>query len=260
MFLPDDRHQWNVEGGIIPGNGDVLFFFDDRTRSINSVIAIQSSVERMFIKGYGEITDPMFDESICRDAAESADALGVSIPVERVLDDATVAQNRSYYELNERELTRLLDAMHQQEQSRIVTFQFIDPEVLRALRTTPDLLHALSGREFEYVLAELLSRMGYEIELQRGTKDGGVDIFAIRRSDPLGTHRYLLQAKRWKHAVGVEPVRHLLFLHQHHRATKSCLATTSRFTSGAWQLASQYAWQLELKDYEHLKEWISLAK
>lgn len=100
---------------------------------------------------------------------------------------------------------------------------------------------------------------GYEIELKRGTKDGGVDLFAIQASGIFGKQRYLLQAKRWSHAVGVELVRELLFLHSHHRVTKSCLATTSRFTKGAWELLDDYRWQLELKDYEALQEWVGVV-
>jgi HJR/Mrr/RecB family endonuclease len=259
VFLPNQTREWNHYNRI-PGNDDVLYFYDDRTRSITSVIVIHSDIERMYVKGMGEIPNPMLYDEICREAAERAESLEAPIPIDQVLSDVTAEARGNYYELAAPELSRLFEAAKQQERSGIVTLQFIDPEVLEALRTTPELLHALSGRTFERVLAELLSQLGYEIELQRGTKDGGVDIFAIRRVDPLGPHRYLLQAKRWKHAVGVEPVRHLLFLQQHHRATKSCLVTTSRFTSGAWQLANQYAWQLELKDYQGLKEWIARAK
>jgi restriction system protein len=78
-------------------------------------------------------------------------------------------------------------------------------------------------RDFERVLARLLEEFGYEIDLQRGTKDGGVDLFALRRAGhPLGPHKYLLQAKRWKGSVGVAPVRELKFLHDQYGMTKSC--------------------------------------
>jgi hypothetical protein len=140
------------------------------------------------------------------------------------------------------------------------TLTLVDPELLAAIAKHPLMLKTLDWRDFEKLLAELLARLGYEIELQRGTKDGGVDIFALKRDGVFGKHRYLLQAKRWTDAVGVEPVRELLFLHSHHRMTRSALATTSRFTQGAWELAQQYAWQLELKDYDKLLEWLALAQ
>lgn len=141
----------------------------------------------------------------------------------------------------------------------IVTLDLVDPSLLKALHAHPQLLKILDSRVFEKLLAEILSMLGYEVELQQGTKDGGVDIFAIKHCGILGPHRYLLQAKRWEAPVGVEPVRELLFLHSYHKITKSCLATTSRFTRGAWQLASEYKWHLELRDYERLQEWVDLA-
>lgn len=141
----------------------------------------------------------------------------------------------------------------------LVSFDLLDTAILRAVHEHPELLRTLQPREFERLLARALDLLGYEIELGRGTKDGGVDIFAIKRDSALGHHRYLIQAKRWKHRVGIEPVRELIFLHQHYRATKSCLATTSTFTRGAWALGGEYSWQLELKDYDLLKQWLYQA-
>jgi HJR/Mrr/RecB family endonuclease len=135
----------------------------------------------------------------------------------------------------------------------------VTPELLNAIKRDPELLRTVDGRSFERILAELLERQGYQVELQRGTKDGGIDIFALMRQGPLGPHRYLVQAKRWTRPVGVAPVRELMFLHADHKVTKSCLATTSRFTNGAWRLADDYRWQLELRDFESLQEWIEKA-
>lgn len=140
----------------------------------------------------------------------------------------------------------------------IYTLDVIDPALLTMLMEDPELLRTLDWRMFEKLLAVILEKMDYEIELTRGTKDGGIDIFAVSNRGPFGAHRYLLQAKRWTNAVGVEPVRELLFLHSHHHVTKSCLATTSVFTRGAWELAHEYRWQLELKDHERLQEWLQI--
>ncbi len=138
----------------------------------------------------------------------------------------------------------------------VITLELIDPVLLLELTKHPALLQSLDWRTFEKVLAVMLEKLGYTIELQRGTKDGGIDLFAIRKSEEFGLHRYLLQAKRYSKPVGIEPVRELLFLQSHHRITKACLATTSKFTKGAWELADQYQWQLKLTDYEKLVEWL----
>lgn len=151
-------------------------------------------------------------------------------------------------------------AIRDRTQPRIITLEYVSPELVERLRRNPDVLRSINWREFERLLARLLEEFGYEIDLKRGTKDGGVDLFALSRTGhPLGPHKYLLQAKRWQGVVGVAPVRELKFLHDHHGMTKSCLATTSCFTSGAWRLAQRFSHQLELRDYEGIKEWITHA-
>ena len=132
--------------------------------------------------------------------------------------------------------------------------------VYDSIIANPELLKSINWRDFEKLLAYVLEKFEYEIELNRGTKDGGVDIIAIKKDTPFGPNRYLIQAKRWKNKVGVEPVRSLIWAHNEYRVTKSCLATTSAFTKGAWDLANQYKWQVELKDYEKIIEWIRSVK
>ncbi|MDP9194243.1 MAG: restriction endonuclease [Acidobacteriota bacterium] len=140
----------------------------------------------------------------------------------------------------------------------IVTLDLFDHHVLKVIRESPALLRSVNWRMFEKILAGVLEQIGYEIELRRGTKDGGIDIVAIKGDSPFGVHRYLIQAKRTDRAVGVEPVRELLFLKHQYGATKACLATTSTFTRGAWQLANEYRWELELRDFERVKEWLEM--
>ncbi len=144
-------------------------------------------------------------------------------------------------------------------ESLIFTLDDIDPRLYQSLIDHPELLRTLEWRTFEKLLADALEAIGFEVELQKGTKDGGIDLFAIKRQAIIGPERYLIQAKRYKNKVGLEPVQRLMFLHKHHLVTKVCLATTSTFTSGAWKLAEQYKWQLELKDFDGVFEWVQLA-
>jgi len=168
--------------------------------------------------------------------------------------------------VNESELSSLIsNVLQRRVTSRtrtsgdIFRLDIIDFALYQALIQHPELIRTLNWRVFEKLLADILQSFGYEVELQQGTKDGGVDLFAIKRADPLGPQRFLLQAKRWSNKVGVEPVRQLAFLHSHYKVTKSCLATTSTFTNGAWELAHQYQWQLELRDFEGIQEWLKLV-
>ena len=138
-------------------------------------------------------------------------------------------------------------------------FDNLDRHLLRALAEDPSLLNTLEWRTFEYILAGILESMGYEVELRQGTKDGGIDVVAIKKSTPLGEHKYLIQAKRWSRKVGVAAVRELLYLKGAHGATKACLATTSSFTQGALRLGREHRWELELRDFERLREWLATA-
>lgn len=142
----------------------------------------------------------------------------------------------------------------------ITQFEYFDPTVYELLLRNPELLTTLDWRIFEELLADILKTFGYEIELTKKTKDGGIDVIAIQRGGDFGLHKYILQAKRYNNAVQVSPVRELLYLHQEQKATKSCLATTSTFTKGAWDLGAQHRWTLELKDKSGLLEWIEKAR
>lgn len=143
---------------------------------------------------------------------------------------------------------------------KIVTLNEISNDLYKELLINPELLKTLNWRVFEKLLADILESFNYEIELMQGTKDGGIDIIAFKNHGVFGGEKYLLQAKRYeKNKVQVDPVRNLLFIHNDQKATKSCLATTSFFTKGAVDLANQYKWQMELKDFNDMKRWIEKA-
>lgn len=135
----------------------------------------------------------------------------------------------------------------------------IDVNLYKTLIQHPQLIHTLNWRTFEKLLADILESFGYQVELQKGTKDGGVDLFAVKKLEPFGPIRFLLQAKRQMNKVEVDPVRLLKFSHDEYKVNRACLATTSTFTHGAWELAKQYKWWLELRDFDGLQEWIKEA-
>jgi hypothetical protein len=256
----NERLSWILDS-VGPEVGDVIYLWNQPASAVIGwgVIGSRESEERIRVGDDEEaVTEPlpMYDRITVSGDMRVRFEAPVPIPREEASWSDEV-ESEGAHRLRPRELGAVERAIHSLASPHLVTLSLVNPEFIHALTANPELLKSLDGRQFERLLADLLSRFGYEIELQRGTKDGGVDIFALRRDGAFGTHKYLLQAKRWKGAVGVEPVRELLFLHQHHRMTKSCLATTSRFTSGAWTLAEQYTWQLELRDFERLKQWIA---
>lgn len=107
------------------------------------------------------------------------------------------------------------------------------------------------------MIAELFNGFGYEVELTKQTRDGGIDIFAVKHSEV--SVKYIIQAKRPKpeKPVGVDPVQALYGVKGDEGATKAILATTTSFTKPAFMLVERNKWELELRDYEGLMRWIN---
>jgi hypothetical protein len=148
--------------------------------------------------------------------------------------------------------------------------QFPDrPQILRVVTGFGNILQGidvhhedllmLSARQFEELVAELWSRLGYEVELTPPTRDGGRDLIAVRRSE--ANLRFLIECKRYSppRKVGVAPVRSLYGVKTHENATKGILATTSSFTAEALRLFAAHYWELKPRDYEGVLSWIKLA-
>lgn len=145
------------------------------------------------------------------------------------------------------------------EKERKYNLHDIDLNIYKELLSNEQLAKSINWRNFELLLAKILEKFEFDVEVLKGSKDGGIDVIALKKTSSFGTERYLIQAKKWTNKVGVEPVRQLLWAHNEYKVTKSCLVTTSKFTKGAWELADQNKWRIELKDYEKLNEWLDEA-
>jgi restriction system protein len=138
---------------------------------------------------------------------------------------------------------------------RIITANEI---LIQRLQREPEGLYELDSRKFEELVADLMEDMGYEVELTPPSKDGGKDILA-RLDTPHGKLLCLVEAKRYSRSnpVEVSLVRQLYGTLHDHGATSAMLVTTSRFTRGAKALQERHQYQLALKDYGHVVDWIS---
>lgn len=134
-------------------------------------------------------------------------------------------------------------------------------EITRYVATHTEKVFDLKPRVFEFVLAEVLRSCGYEVELTAQTRDGGVDLIAIRK-DVLGTTtRYVVECKRWvrERKVTVELVRALYGAKEAHRADQAIFVTSSRFTPDSWKLCSTGQLRnMTLVDFEKLQEWFAV--
>jgi len=129
--------------------------------------------------------------------------------------------------------------------------------LVEALKKKPESIYELSPRKFEELIAELLTNMGWEVEVTGATRDGGKDILAYLSTD-LGRLLCLVEAKRYRRdrQVGVELVRSLYGTLCDHQANSAMLVTTSSFSADAREFQKKHQWHLALRDYADIVEWL----
>lgn len=129
--------------------------------------------------------------------------------------------------------------------------------MLNELNKNPTDLYQLSSRRFEELVAELLIRKGYDVELTPATRDGGKDIYAARKDD-LGSFLYIVECKKYKptHKVGVNVLRDLYGVLSKERATYGVAVTTSYFSKPAQDFQQELQFKMSLQDFDSIKQWL----
>ena len=136
-----------------------------------------------------------------------------------------------------------------------------DPRLVRYLAEHPMDIFALSPREFEEFVAELLRKMGYRTKLGPRGRDGGVDVFAERDRD-VGPELVLVQCKRFApdHKVSEPIVKQLAADVSDRKASHGLVVTTSAFSMPALQYIEERKYVLSGADYEKVKQWLNRLK
>lgn len=133
-----------------------------------------------------------------------------------------------------------------------------------ALLLAADLLRAgkllaeMPWRKFEEVIGALLESEGWSVEVTRPSRDGGVDVVAIKDDRILGRVKAVWQAKRYgpKRIVRLSEVRELSAVVDAQRATKGVIVTTSRLTREAIDWIRRDTYRLDCKDAQRVESWI----
>jgi restriction system protein len=124
----------------------------------------------------------------------------------------------------------------------LLHFDMVDPrfikesDVLSTLDHRPNLME-LNPSEFESLITNLFQKMGLETKLTQASRDGGVDCVAYDPR-PIFGGKIVIQAKRYKHTVGVSAVRDLYGTMQNEGASKGILVTTSGYGRAAFDFIS----------------------
>jgi restriction system protein len=118
----------------------------------------------------------------------------------------------------------------------MVDKRFVDQQDLASQLSSATNLMDLNPYEFEALVANLFGKMGLESKLTRSSRDGGVDCIAYDPRPILGG-KVVIQAKRYKHTVGVSAVRDLYGTMMNEGANKGILVTTSGYGPDAYEFA-----------------------
>jgi len=121
-------------------------------------------------------------------------------------------------------------------------------------------LFFLSPRDFEKMVAELLSNKGFDVELTKQTRDKGYDILALHHNIVgFAPVKYLVECKRFneQRKVGVDIIRSFKEVLLTEQANKGLIITTSYFSKDAISKQQMTPLFLELKDKNDVMQWIS---
>ncbi|UII80137.1 restriction endonuclease [Flagellimonas sp. CMM7] len=137
----------------------------------------------------------------------------------------------------------------------------VESLLIEKIKQNPKDIHQLSPREFERLIAEIISESGWKVELTPQTRDGGMDIIASNHT-LLGKHVCLIEAKKYRpnNPVGVSLVRNLYGTLLDYQANSSLLVTTSRFTKDAQKFQKRHKNLIGLKDYGNVIDWVENYK
>jgi hypothetical protein len=132
-------------------------------------------------------------------------------------------------------------------------------DVLQKVQRRLIQLDDLTWREFEHLIARMLEVDGYDVELMRGTKDGGVDVVAVKDIHGVGLFKSVWQAKknRINRKVNLSVVRELADTRQEHSASKGIIVTTSFLTRDALARVQRDRYLLSKMDRDDLEAWLS---
>lgn len=136
----------------------------------------------------------------------------------------------------------------------VLEFDMVDPrfvqesDVLGSLDARPNLME-LTPSEFESLITNLFEKMGLDTRQTQASRDGGVDCVAYDPR-PIFGGKVVIQAKRYKHTVGVSAVRDLFGTMQNEGASKGILVTTSGYGKSSFEFAAGKP--LELLSGTHL--------
>lgn len=196
-----------------------------------------------------------------------ADAMkAISIPVLDLYSDNVSDDELDINETNNKIVTEIFQPDSEKaiddEESPIITLSPVNDQVLKYLSEHPESFYRLTDNDFEVVMAEIYSKLGYDVTRTKATRDGGKDLI-IRIPEILGDFIYYVECKKYnpKRPIGVGIIRNLVGTVNTDKVNGGILATTSFFSRDVYKFISDNKWNCQIKthDYNVIKDLLSQA-
>lgn len=129
-------------------------------------------------------------------------------------------------------------------------------ELSRELQSRYRDTHSLSPVRFEELIGEVLESNGYQVELSRRTRDGGIDLFVVGTKDR-NSYPFLFECKHYTEGqrVGIEPVISLREVGDGGSNRRSLISTT--LLQESFLHLTRSRWDLSYADYSAALKWVA---
>lgn len=189
--------------------------------------------------------------SILSDAMKNLYILNLDLYGDNVSDDEIDVN-----ETNKKVITEIFqpdsEKVIDNEESPIITLSPVNDQVLKYLSEHPESFYQLTDNDFEVVMAEIYSKLGYDVTRTKATRDGGKDLI-IRIPEMLGDFIYYVECKKYnpKRPIGIGIIRSFVGTINTDRVNGGILATTSFFTRDAYNFISDNKWNCQIKTHDY---------
>lgn len=133
----------------------------------------------------------------------------------------------------------------------------LDQRFIDFLQARPHELDRIHWRQFELLVGEWFRREKYEVEVTSPTRDGGIDVKAIKESGN-GPELLIVQAKRLSGSreVQIEAVKALWADVEELAATRGVVATTTALARGAKEYCEARQYRLTPAERSTVESWL----
>jgi len=133
---------------------------------------------------------------------------------------------------------------------------YLDQRYIDYLAKNSEEFGKIHWRNFERLTTEFFHRQGYEVDLGKGTKDGGVDVRVwTDKESKAGPPLMLIQCKRYKHVIGIDTVKAFWSDVHFEGAQKGLIATTSSVSRDAKRLCDVRKWPMTFAEADEVQRW-----